>query len=439
MTFAPPSMSSPPWTGRTKRVVGLIAAGALVLAVFRLSELVPIVAVAIILAYLLTPLVNFFENRVLSLLPLKKKTHRGFAVGLTYLVIVTSFIIIILVVVPLFVAQFEEFGRRIPALLRDVEIKLEHTLNEPLTFNGDPILINGEPFIPLVRLQQVTGMKHVTDIINLGDFDPVRTTQSFVQSLTGPAFDVVGGALTAVINLIFLFSIMFFLMRDGSNFADRGVQLLPSSYQGDARRLLYELGQVWNAYLRGQLTLALFMGVVVFTIATVIGMPNPLILGMISLLLEFIPSIGSGLAIFPAAILALTAQSSTFPGLQGMAFAVTVVIIWALLQNIEAYILVPRIMGGSLNLHPIAVILGIIAGSSLAGVLGIILAAPTVASLRIFGQYIYGKLMDRDPFPAVVRRKNNSPLGDWLRRNLSSRVEVHIGPQIREWLGARRN
>jgi predicted PurR-regulated permease PerM len=210
-------------------------------------------------------------------------------------------------------------------------------------------------------------------------------------------------------------------------------------YQGDARRLLYELGQVWNAYLRGQLTLALFMGTVVFTIATIIGMPNPLILGMISALLEFIPSIGSGLAIFPAALLALTAHSTTVPGLQGAPFAVMVVIIWALLQNIEAYILVPRVMGGSLNLHPIAVILGIIAGATLAGVLGIILAAPAVASLRIFGQYIYGKLMDRDPFPVVLRKKNKTPLGDWLRRRLTTGVDIHISPQIREWLGARRN
>jgi predicted PurR-regulated permease PerM len=391
------------------------------------------------LSYLLTPLVNFFENRVLSFGPLKQKPHRGFAVGLTYMVIVTAVIVVILVVVPVLVAQLEEFGRRIPAFLRDVEQSLEHTLNEPLMFNGDPILINGEPFIPLVRLQAATGMTHITDIINLSDFDPVRTTQSFVQSFTGPAFDVVGGALTAIVNLIFLLSVMFFLMRDGAIFADKGVQLLPSLYQGDARRLLYELGQVWNAYLRGQLTLALFMGIVVFTIATIIGMPNPLILGMISMILEFIPSIGSGLAIFPAALLALTAQSTTFPALEGFPFAVTVVIIWALLQNIEAYILVPRIMGGSLNLHPIAVILGIIAGASLAGILGIILAAPAVASLRIFGQYIYGKLMDRDPFPVVIHKKNKTPVGDWLRRRLSTGVEIHISPQIREWLGARRN
>ncbi len=439
MTVLPPSMSSPPWTGRTKRIIALIAAAGVLLTVFRLSELVPIVSVAVIFSYLLTPLVNFFEKRVLSLGPLKRRPHRGFAVGLTYLVIVTIVIIVILVVVPVLVAQLEEFGRRIPALLRDVEQSLEHTLNDPLTFNGDPILLNGEPFVPLQRLQAATGVKHITDMINLSDFDPVRTTQSFVQSFTGPAFDVVGGALSAIINLIFLLSVMFFLMRDGAIFADKGVQLLPTSYQGDARRLLYELGQVWNAYLRGQLTLALFMGIVVFCIATIIGMPNPLILGMISMILEFIPSIGSGLAIFPAALLALMSQSTTFPAMQGLPFAVTVIIIWALLQNIEAYILVPRIMGGSLNLHPIAVILGIIAGASLAGVLGIILAAPTVASLRIFGQYIYGKLMDRDPFPAVIRKKKKTPIGDWLRRRLSNGLEIHISPQIREWLGARRN
>jgi predicted PurR-regulated permease PerM len=440
VTVSPPAMSSPPWTGRTKRIVALIVAAGVLLMVFRLSELIPVVAVSVILSYLLTPLVNFFEHRVLALSPLQQKPKRGFAVGLTYLVIITAIVVVILVVVPVLVAQLEEFGRRIPAFLRDTEQSLEHTLNEPLTFNGDPILINGEPFIPLERLQTATGMKHITDIINLSDFDPVRTTQSFVQSFTGPAVDVVGGALNAIINMIFLLSVMFFLMRDGAIFADKGVQLLPSLYQGDARRLLYELGQVWNAYLRGQLTLALIMGTVVFTVATVIGMPNPLILAMISALLEFIPSIGSGLAIFPAALLALTAQSTTFPTIQGVPFAITVIILWALLQNIEAYILVPRIMGGSLNLHPIAVILGIIAGASLAGVLGIILAAPAVASLRIFGQYIYGKLMDRDPFPVAIRRKKNkTPIGDWLRRRLSSGVEIHISPQIREWLGARRN
>ncbi len=66
-------------------------------------------------------------------------------------------------------------------------------------------------------------------------------------------------------------------------------------------------------------------------------------------------------------------------------------------------------MGGSLNLHPLAIILGLIFGAAIAGLLGVILAAPTVATLRVFGQYIYGKLMDTEPFPAPRPRTNRLP------------------------------
>jgi predicted PurR-regulated permease PerM len=443
MNAMPPSISSKSWSARTKRLL-LIAIGVIVaIALVRLSEVLPILGVAVILAYLLTPLVTMFEKRVLGLVPLLPTTKRGIAVGLTYIVLISAFIILMLVVVPVLAAQIEEFGRRLPGLIRSLEQSIEHTLSEPFIFNGEPILINGEPFIPLDRLREITGAQHVTDIIQLQNFDLVGTTQSFLSSLTGPAFDFVGGALTAIINITFLLSMMFFLMRDGAQFVDRGVQLLPNSYHGDSRRLLYELGRVWNAYLRGQLTLAFFMGTMVFVIATALGLPNALILAMISFLLEFIPSIGSGLAIFPAALLGLTTQSTTYPFLEGVPFMVVMIVVMALLQNLEAYILVPRIMGGSLNLHPLAVIVGILAGASLAGVLGIILAAPAVASLRIFGQYIYGKLMDRDPFPPpVIRQRRPSPVVHWAQRRATSVQqgwETRLAPQIRQWWEARRN
>lgn len=443
MNVYPPPLTSTPWNTRTKRTIALAVAALVVFALLRLSEILPIIAVAVILAYLLTPLVGFIERRILTVIPVARKSHRGMAVGLTYVLIIAGIVVLIVVVVPVLVAQIEEFGKRIPNLLQSIEQSLEVSLSQPLTFNGEPILINGEPFIPLQRLRDATGIVHLSDIIQLGSFDPFRTTQSFIGSLSGPAFNFVGGALTAIINIIFLLSMMFFLMRDGTLFVEKGVQLLPSLYRGDGRRLLYELGQVWNAYLRGQLTLAFFMGTVVFTIATVIGLPNPLILAMISALLEFIPGIGSGLAIFPAMLLALTSTSTTFPFLEGGVFALVVAFIWALLQNIEAYILVPRVMGGSLNLHPFVVVISIIAGASLAGVLGIILAAPTVASLRIFGQYIYGKLMDHDPFPVrVVHKDTHSPLTNWLRRCgafLQEEWERRVGIQLRHWRSARRN
>jgi len=406
----------------------------------RLSEVLPIVGVAVILAYLLTPTVNFFERRVLVYGPFAGRPQRNLAVVLTYILIITSVIVIILVIVPVIVRQFEEFGRRIPQLLGEVEQSLELSLSQPVLFNGKPVLIDGAPFIPLERLREVTGVDHLSDIIQLQDVNLLGTTQDVIGSLTGPAFNFVGGALTAIINVAFLLSMMFFLMRDGAIFADKMIETTPAIYRGDMRRLFYELGQVWNAYLRGQLTLALLMGTVVFIVASVLGVPNPLILGIISGLLEFIPSIGSGLAIFPAALLALTSQSSTLPFLEGVPFAIVVVVAWAALQNIEAIILVPRIMGGSLNLHPFVVIVSIIAGASLAGVLGIILAAPMVASLRVFGQYIYGKLMDRDPFP--LRKPRPQVKRDVLLRRLlwpvtSERV-VRLGENLRARFHVRR-
>jgi predicted PurR-regulated permease PerM len=405
------------WSPRTKRIIALVVFLMVGLVLMRLSEVVPIVGVAIILAYLLTPLASFFERRVLAIGPFKGQTRRGIAVVLTYILIFSLFIILILVVVPALIQQFQEFGRMVPQLLRSLEQTLEHLLNEPLTFNNEPILINGKPFIPLERLRDITGVKHLSDVIQLQDFNLVSATQSFISSLTEPAFNVVGGALTAIVNLIFLLSMIFFLIRDGSAFIEKTVDLTPPGYRGDVRRLLYELGQVWNAYLRGQVNLSLIMGLAAFTAATFLGLPNPVILGLISALLEFIPSIGSGLAIFPAALLALPSQSATMPFLQGVPFMVVVVITWAALQNIEAIFLVPRVMGGSLNLHPFAVIVGVIAGASLAGVLGIILAAPVVASLRVFGQYIYGKLLDQDPFPVrPPRRTTRAVVGLPLRR-----------------------
>ncbi|MBI5669995.1 MAG: AI-2E family transporter [Chloroflexi bacterium] len=401
----PPPVTSPAWTGRTKRYVAMFVVVIIGLALLRFSETIPIVIVAVILAYLLTPLAQWIDSRVLAFGPFKGRDHRGLSVLLTFVLVIAVIIVVILVVIPGIVNQFEEFGSRIPPLLESLGRTLERSLSHPITIGGEPITINGEPIIPLEQLREITGTPGNQEVLRLQDLNLVDATRSFISTLTLPAFSFLGGALTAIINIIFLLSMMFYLIRDGSIFAEKLIEATPRTYRSDLRRILYELGQVWNAYLRGQLTLSLVMGTTVFVVATLLGVPNPLILGLISGLLEFIPSIGSGLAIFPAALLALSSRSTTLPFLEGTAFAVVVVIVWAILQNIEAIVLVPRIMGGSLNLHPFVVIVAVIIGASLAGALGVILAAPAVASLRVLGQYIYGKLLDQDPFPPPRPRR----------------------------------
>ena len=86
-------------------------------------------------------------------------------------------------------------------------------------------------------------------------------------------------------------------------------------------------------------------------------------------------------------------------GLASWQFALVVLALMIVIQQLENHLLVPRIVGGALDLHPIIVIVGLFMGASLAGILGAILAAPIIASLKLFGNYAWRKLFDLPPFP----------------------------------------
>jgi len=128
----------------------------------------------------------------------------------------------------------------------------------------------------------------------------------------------------------------------------------------------------------------------------IVGVRNALILGIIAGVLEIIPSIGPTIAAIPAVLIAYF-QGSTYLSLSNGWFALLVIGLYVVIQQLENNILVPRIIGRSLNLHPLVVIIGAIAGASLAGILGMFLALPTLASLRVVGNYVYCKLLDLEP------------------------------------------
>jgi predicted PurR-regulated permease PerM len=79
-----------------------------------------------------------------------------------------------------------------------------------------------------------------------------------------------------------------------------------------------------------------------------------------------------------------------------------------IVQQIENIFLVPRILGGALELHPLIVIVGVLMGASIAGILGAVLAAPVIASLRLFGRYAWRKLFDLHPFPDTPKPEDSS-------------------------------
>ncbi len=408
----PPQPTSARWGVRTKRIVAIFTLAFVAFALWNLKQIFSLLIVAVLFSYLLWPLVSLIERRVLHVLPFGT---RSLAVFISFVAVIAIFGVALVAIVPALIAQIVELGQDFPTLVEQVQGNIESFLNQPITINGRAVLFNGQPIVPLERLADLTGEADVSRVFESDSLDMSAMLVDSVTGLTGSAVSFVGGAVDILINLVFLITIVFYLIRDGDKFIQKLIEITPEAYEGDIRRMLYELGRVWNAYLRGQMVLSITVGMAVYVSALVLGLPNAPILGLLSGLLEFMPNIGPFIALFPAALTALFSQSSTVPILSGISFALVVIFVWIAIQNVESVVLVPRVMGGSLNLHPVVVIIAVIGGASVAGALGLILAAPFTATARLLGQYIYGKLFDMDPFPQ--RQPRQAALsGAWIVR-----------------------
>jgi predicted PurR-regulated permease PerM len=163
------------------------------------------------------------------------------------------------------------------------------------------------------------------------------------------------------------------------------------------------MSATWNAFLRGQLVLGTVVGFIIFLIALVVGLPNALILALIAGFAEFLPTIGPILAAIPAMLVAFFQSEASWIGniMSPFWFTILVAGIYALIFHLENYFLAPRIIGYHLRMHPLVVILGALAGARIAGFLGVLLAAPVLASARLILMYIYCKLTDQPPFPDI--------------------------------------
>lgn len=383
-------ISSPPWSARTKRIVAVILFVVVGVFAWRLDDLWPPLVISLVLAYLLSPIVAALDRR----LPIaRQELRRAISTTLAFILAIMVVVVTVLVLVPPIIQQLQQFGRGFPALLAQISDAIERVLSAQIT-------IGGTTYVPLEIIRAQLGLAPDAPLnleTLIGDVNLGGILQSLLGPLASPVLGALGTAISVILMGLFVLTMTFFLMKDGPRFVERIEVLVPPSYRGDVHGLFQALGQVWNAYLRGQFILCVTMGVAGFSAATILGLPNPLVLGLINGILEFIPNLGPALALLPAGLFALFFPSTTIPGLQGVWFMLVVIVVWTGLQNLEAIFLVPRVMGDNLNLHPFVVILAVIGGASLAGALGVILAAPVVASLRVLGEYLYTKLFDRPP------------------------------------------
>ena len=166
-----------------------------------------------------------------------------------------------------------------------------------------------------------------------------------------------------------------FFLKDGRSFSDFLLSTINSRPQREfLENVLNDLNQMLAHFIRAQLTLAAFTLVMYSAFLGVMGVPYALVLGTIGGVLEFVPVVGP---LAGALIIVSVALLMSYPH-----WLVLVIFlgIWRLIQD---YVSSPRIMGESMELHPLAAIFGVMAGAEVAGILGVYLSIPVMASLRI--------------------------------------------------------
>lgn len=391
-----PDPDSPRWNWTTKLIVGLaLVALALWLLVQFKGFLGPILF-AFLLAYLFYPVANAVQKAI--------KIPWRLSVTAIYLAVVLGVVglltwggLALFGQLQNLITFFEKNIDKLPAIINDLA---QRTIAlGPLQFNLTGINWNNLTNEIVGAIQPVLGQ---------------------VGTIAGT---VASGAASIFLWLAIVMLVSYFLLAETEGTPNRIINVRIPGYTEDLKRMGEQLSRIWNAFIRGQLIVEL-VTVVVYTIFLgSMGMQFFFGLALIAALGRFIPYVGAWITWISYALVALL-QGSTIFGLPSGVYALIILggsmIIDTLLDNV----VVPKVMSENLKVHPALVLVGALIAVDLLGIIGIILAAPVLATLKLLFGYIVSKLSDQDPW-RVIDTAEPIQKARWIRF-LKSRWESFV-------------
>lgn len=299
---------------------------------FAIREIVLLFVIAVIVSAAIDPIADFLS---------KWKIPRGISVLLVYVVILGIIGLIGYLFVPTMVDQVQS--------------------------------LQGSNFVS--NIESKIGPYRAT-LSRFGIDKSINTTvDQFRSGLAGNIFQTTKGVATGVISFITIMVISFYLTAEESGMKNFIKHLAPYKHQAYITVLVTKIQKKMGYWLLGQLILSIALFGLTFIGLSILKVQYALLLALIAGLLEIVPYIGPFIA---------GAITAFFAFLQSPALAVAAVIMFVIVQQLEAHILVPMIMSKSVGLNPVLVILAVLIGGSLGGILGALIAVPLVSGISVF-------------------------------------------------------
>jgi predicted PurR-regulated permease PerM len=204
----------------------------------------------------------------------------------------------------------------------------------------------------------------------------------------------------SVIKLLLYLISTFFLLLEADRIGPGIARFTPSAMRNELGPWIARINSVLGAYIRGQLFLVVLMSVVSYIALTILGVRFAPLLAIFTGLVETMPFVGPYIAGGVAVFVALTQGSAPF-GWSQIGLAIAVAVTYTVLRQIEDNFVMPLVVGRLVHLHPLVVIFSVLSGATLAGILGLLLAVPVAATLKIVATYLYRKL-NEEPARTLV-------------------------------------
>ncbi|MFL7890680.1 MAG: AI-2E family transporter [Anaerolineales bacterium] len=372
MNDSPSPSESPFWSSGTKLIIGLTFVGILIALLIYFRSIIGPLLLAIILAYVLHPVAAF----------LNRKTHLSWrwSVNLVFLVFVLILLSILTVSGFAIVQQMQSlinvittFTVRLPALVD--QISSQNYSIGPYQFGLNQTDLQSLTNQVLNALQPV-----------LGRFG------SIVSSFAASAVVTMGW-------ILFVLIIAYFMLARTGQVTDEMINIDIPGYNADIRRMNVEFRRIWNVFLRGQMIIFLLAIILYSILLTSLGVKYALGIAIMAGVARFIPYVGPFIVWIVTALVTFF-QSTNYLGLEAWVYTILVVGLCLVLDAILDNIIVPKFHGDTLGLHPAAVLVAALIAAQLIGFVGLVLAAPVLATMVLVSRYFLRKLMDQEPWPS---------------------------------------
>ena len=349
----------------------------LIIFIVKIISVFGIFIFSFLIAFLLYPMVDWLSDR---------RIPRIWAILIVYVFLGALILAVSAAVIPYVTSQAYILAQQLPTFAQDMQ--------EQMT----PFIENLQKYLHDKGISPEAMQSYVNQTI--------PTIQQWAVNIGNRLLIGLQGAVGGIVALFSVPIIVFYLLLDASKIRKSLMGLVPKRTASEVQFLLNRLSDMLNHYIRGQLRLSF----IIFTFCTtgllLLGVPHALLLGIVAGMTEVVPIIGPILAFLPACIISLFVPwdygIGGFLSLQGVTImdigwvrGLIVALFYMVMQWCENNLIVPRVMGKNLNLHPLTVMFSLLAGGFLAGIFGMLLALPIAACLKVVFEIYYAPFIER--------------------------------------------